>query len=197
VTGSDADLAQALAGAGPTPLVCFVPSPGSDLARALGLGGSHPGSVALPMDALRLKGTGLAVNSVVIGAAPDQLRPWHRRHPAEVEVDGRRVFSGRATTVVVMNGQYLRAADLAPRGHPGDGACEIQVYSLPPSQRRPMRARLASGSHLPHPTVTTARGRRVTVRLARASPLELDGRAAGRADALDVEVVAGAYRLLV
>jgi diacylglycerol kinase family enzyme len=149
------------------------------------------------MDALRLGGGRLAVNVVVVGVAPDRLRLWHPRHRAEVEVDGRKVFSGRATTVVVMNGQYLRGADLAPRGHPGDGTCEVQAYALPPAQRRLMRSRLASGSHLPHPAVTTARGRRVVVRWAGSQPLEVDGRPVGEATAIDVELFAGAYRLLV
>jgi diacylglycerol kinase family enzyme len=197
VAGTDADLAEALEGAGPDPLVRFLPSPASDLARAVGLGGSPPGSLSLPMDALRLSGGRLAVNSLVTGVAPDRLRLWHARRRAEVEVDGRRVFSGRATTVAVMNGQYLRGADLAPRGHPGDGTCEVQVYALPPAQRRLMRSRLASGSHLPHPAVTTARGRRVTVRWARSQPLEVDGRPSGETAGVEVELLPGAYRLLV
>ena len=39
-------------------------------------------------------------------------------------------FSERATTVVVLVGQYLRGADVSPRGHPGDGAAEVQVYAM-------------------------------------------------------------------
>ena len=226
VAGSDSDLAEGLSGAGlaASLLVRFLPSPGSDLARAVGLAeqspggdvhGSSPGGSslcgrgpqpqppadasvghALPMDALRLAGGGLAVNAVVVGAGPDRLRPWHRRRPVEVEVDGRPVFAGRATSVVVMNGQYLRGADLAPRGHPGDGSCEVQVYALAPGQRRLMRSRLGSGSHLPHPAITTARGRAVAVRLQAAAPVEVDGRPVGKAKTLDIQVLAGAYRLL-
>jgi hypothetical protein len=225
VAGSDSDLAEALSRAGATPLVRFLPSPGSDLARAVGLGESPPshvhgsspggsslcgrgpqpqppadasvGHLALPMDALRLESGGLAVNAVVVGTGPDRLRLWHRRRQVEVGVDGRPVFAGRATTVVVMNGQYLRGADLAPRGHPGDGSCEIQVYAPAPGKRRLMRSRLGSGSHLPHPAITTARGHAVTVRLGAAAPVEVDGRSAGEAKTLDIQMVAGAYRLLV
>ena len=197
VTGDDPDLARALDAVRPGLLVRFHPSPDSDLARAVGLGGSPPGSTSLPMDALRLGGAGLAVNAVVTGVTPDRLRPWHRRHRTTVEVDGRRVFDGRATSVVVMNGQYLRGADLAPRGHPGDGHCEVQVYALAPSQRGSMRSRLASGSHLPHPGVATATGQRVAVRWAGSQPLEVDGRRTGATEDLAVELVPGAYRLLV
>lgn len=198
VAGSDADLAAALVRAGPNPLVRFRPSAGSDLARAIGLGGGEAGSgVALRLDALRLADGNLAVNAVVVAAAPDRLRWWHRRRSVEVEVDGRRAFSGQATSVLVLVGQYLRGADVSPRGHPGDGVGEVQVYALTPGQRAAMRARLPTGSHLPHPAITTRRGTRVSVRFARPVPLEIDGHPAGRVSVLELELRPGAYRLLV
>ena len=49
-----------------------------------------------------------------------------------VTVDGRTVHDGPATSVVVANGQFSGTADLAPRGHPGDGRLEVQVYALRP-----------------------------------------------------------------
>jgi YegS C-terminal NAD kinase beta sandwich-like domain len=197
VAGGDRELAEALAGGPPDPLVRFTPSAGSDLARALGLRASEAAGVAAPVDLLRPRGGGVAVNAVVVGTAPDRLRWWHRRRPMTVEVDGRTAFAGRACTVAVLNGQYLRGADLSPRGHPGDGWAEVQVYGLPPAQRSGLRRRLLTGSHLPHPDITTRRGRSVAVRLSRPARLELDGRPAGRVSSLDVEVVPGAYRLLV
>jgi diacylglycerol kinase family enzyme len=195
VAGSDADLARALAGGGE--LVRFHPSPSSDLARAVGLEESAPGGLALPMDALRLGADRMVVNSLVVGVPPDRLRPWHRRRRLEVEVDGRPIGPGKATSVAVLNGQYLRGADLAPRGHPGDGTCEVQVYALAPGQRRLMRARLGRGGHLPHPAITTARGRRISVRSSRPLPLELDGLPSGQVREIELEVLPGAYRLLV
>lgn len=195
VRGSDADLASAVA-AGSDPLVSFTPSPESDLARAVGrpFGEGHR---ALPLDVLRLAGGGVAVNGVVVGVAPDRLRWWHRRRPMEVEVDGRPAFSARATTMLVLVGQYLRGTDVNPRSHPGDGVAEVQIYMLPPGARAAMRARLRSGSHLPHPAIQTQRGRRVAIHLGRPNPLEVDGRPAGRAARVEIEIVPGAYRLLV
>ena len=87
-----------------------------------------------PIDGLRLGPVAaMAVNAVVLGAAarpPAVVEP----RAAAVGVDGRRPerFEGRATTVVVANGQFLRGADVVPRGHPGDGRVEVQVYALAP-----------------------------------------------------------------
>ena len=198
VTGDDAALATALAGAGPDPLVRFLASPESDLARAVGLTGGSSGGLAVPVDVLRLGSGALAVNAVVIGVPPDRLRWWHRPLPVEVVVDGASV-SLRATTVVVTSGQFLRGFDVSPRGHPGDGWCEVQVYRLPAAQRAAMRARLRSGAHLPHPGITVRRARGVVVRSSRPFPVEVDGRKAAVEGAREVavSVVPAAFRLLV
>jgi diacylglycerol kinase family enzyme len=200
VAGGDPELAAALAGGPDDPLVRFSPSPASDLARAVGLASpasAESARVAAPMDLLRLADGRVAVNAVVVGVGPNRLRWWHRRRPVSVEIDGRTAFTGRAATVAVLNGQYLRGADVSPRGHPGDGVVEVQVYALSPAQRGGLRRRLRTGSHLPHPDITTRRGRKVAVRPGWAARLEVDGRAGGRTTALEVEVAPGAYRLLV
>ena len=59
-----------------------------------------------------------------------------------VTADGRPVGAGRATTVAVMNGQFLGDDDVAPRGHPGDGRAEVVVLAVPPKDRKAMRERL-------------------------------------------------------
>lgn len=206
VTGTDALLAKAVGAAPPGALIRFRPAAGgSDLARAVGLdSGAQPeegGRIALPLDGLRLHppapgNTELAVNGIVIGVPPDRLRAWHRPAEIDLTIDGQPV-QATATTVAIMIGQYLRGADLSPRGHPGDGVAELQLYNLRPVQRKAMRARLALGTHLPHPDITVRRARRVSIRLSRPADLEVDGRAAGTTTALEVVVVPGAYRLLV
>jgi hypothetical protein len=202
VTGDDAALAAALAGAGPDPLVRFSPSPASDLARAVGLSGEGSGELAVPVDLLHLSGLpspSLAVNAVVVGVPPDRLRWWHRAIPVEVVVDGTGLAVSRVTTVVVANGQFLRGNDVSPRGHPGDGWCEVQVYALAPGQRAAMRARLRSGAHVPHPGITVRRGRSVVVRCGRGVPVEVDGQktAVRGATEVSVSVVPSAFRLLI
>jgi diacylglycerol kinase family enzyme len=203
VTGSDGMLAAVVARGLADPLVRFVPATGSDLARAVGLvPGAPAAGMALPLDVLSVAtGDGaeplLAVNSVVVGVPPDRLRLWHRPAGLSVEIDGKPVDAASATTLVVMNGQYLRGFDVSPRGHPGDGVAEAQLYALPPAARRAMRARLATGAHLPHPVITIRRAHTVAVTARGVVNLEIDGSAAGRVRSVEVRLRPGAYRLFV
>lgn len=194
--GDDRDLA-ALAAAHPGARLAFEPDERCELARAVGLHRAAVGGTELPLDALDVDGTGLVVNMIVAGATPERLRPWTRAHLVEVHVDGRLVHSGPATTVVVANGQFRRGVDLVPRGHPGDGRLEVQVYALRPGERGAMRRRLPGGAHLPHPRIVTTTGRRAEVRWARPVAVEADGAAEPRRSALDVTVRTRAFVLLV
>jgi putative lipid kinase YegS-like protein len=182
----------------PGALVQFHPAPDSDVARAVGLdAGSPPSGRELPLDALLLDDATLACNMVVMGPAPDRLRRFARRIGVHVTVDGVSWVVGRATTVVVATGQFLRGADVVPRGHPGDGRAEVQVYRLRPSERRAMRARLPVGDHVPHPHIQQRSGRQVEIVAERPLPLEVDGRPHGHALRLVIELRPAAYRLLV
>jgi hypothetical protein len=199
VAGDDSALARAVAkheGA----LIAFRPGAASDLARAVGLEADHPNppTTAVPVDALVVDGADLAVNMVIAGIAPDRLRWFHASSKTEVIVDGRVLFSGSATSVVIANGQFLRGNDVVPRGHPGDGRIEVQVYSVRPRERAALRHRLASGAHLPHPAIVTGSGRRVELVRQGSRRAEIDGRSVfRRLGGSTVEVAAGAYRLLV
>jgi hypothetical protein len=206
VAGDDAALVAA-AVSRPAALVRFRPSSRSDLARALGLGSDGSGATEVAIDALAIDPDDSpadpvsavdGVNAVVIGPPPDRLRWTARAADITVRVDGRAWFSGRATTVVVANGQFLRGADLAPRGHPGDGWAEVQVYALARRARRAMRRRLPTGTHLPHPDIRAGRARRVEIEVGgRRLPVEVDGRPQGRTGRLVVTLVPAAVRLLV
>ena len=205
VTGEDADLA-ACGVNHPGELVRFHSSPASDLARALGLGREGNGTTEVEIDALEVRGDGRdgegdatpAVNAVVLGAPPDRLRWGTRSARVTVRLDGRPWFAGRATTVVVANGQYLRGADVVPRGHPGDGWAEVQVYALRRRERAEMRRRLPTGTHVPHPRIPGGRARRVEVEVAaRRVPVEIDGRRRGRSSRVEVTLVPASIRLLI
>jgi hypothetical protein len=193
--GGDAELA-ALALAHPGVAVRFVPDATSDLARSLGVGvGGGRGSGEVTVDLLRLDDADGAVNMVVLGPPPDRLGRRHRRRACRVEGDGRLLWEGPATTVVLANGEFLRGADVVPRGHPGDGRFEVHVYALDPGQRAMMRARLATGGHVPHPGIVTASVTRAVVRFDRAVRVEVDGCPRRPAAGLDAAIEPGALLL--
>jgi hypothetical protein len=201
VQGDDTALAAVVpAEDDPVPLVRFLPA-GSGLARAVGVApppaGAAPRGIALPVDAI-VSDAGIAMNLVIVGRSPTALRAWHRPHRLRVTVDGRILHDGPATTVVVANGQFSGTADLAPRGHPGDGRVEVQVYALRPGERAPMRRRLATGTHLPHPRIVVTTGRSVEVTTTgSAIAVTIDGRATGRRAGLHARVRHPALRLLI
>jgi hypothetical protein len=201
VEGGDVEIARCVVADGPVPLVRYRPSPAGDLARAVGLTPDNPGGTELLVDALQVSSdagpSGPAVNAVVVGHAPDRLTRWTRRRSVEVTIDGRRAWKGRATGVVVANGQYLRGLDIVPRGHPGDGRAEIHVYALEPGERGGMRRRLATGAHVPHPRILERSGRVVEIVGSSPMPVEVDGQDRGPASRLRVAVLPGALRLLV
>jgi hypothetical protein len=199
VAGGDTAVAAG-AVAHPDAVLRIAPSPESDLARALGLrsGGEAGGDTVVACDLLDLGEGVVAVNAVVLGVAPDRLRRWHRLRPVTVEVDGRLLAEIPATTVVVANGQFLRGTDLVPRGHPGDGRLEVQVYALRPGERRGMRSRLSGGDHVPHPRILQASGRRIDVRWGEGEqPVEVDGIPLAPSGGMGIQVDPGAVRVLV
>jgi hypothetical protein len=195
IRGSDADLAATVA-AHPGALVQFTPASTSDIACAVGLDATRPPTSALPMDALDL-GREVAVNMVVVGTPPDRLTRFSQLRWSTVEVDGTMWFEGPATSVVIATGEFLRGNDLVPRGHPGDGRAEVQIYALNGAERRLVGARLRNGSHMPNPRISQRIGRRFVVTTERRVRLEVDGVARARVEALTVEVVPAAYRLLI
>jgi hypothetical protein len=198
VAGDDTDLAAVLR-AHRDVLVRFRPTERSDLARAVGLTGGGPGELAAPIDALDLGPAGHAVNAAVLGTHPARLGLTTPSARLRVSVNGRPTFEGRATTVVVANGQFLDGLDVVPRGHPGDGRMEVQVYALARGERKAMRARLPQGTHLPHPRITTASGQSVVVTVAggRLLPLTVDGVAHDPTDELRVDLIPNAIRLVL
>ncbi len=207
VAGGDAALALAVARRRGL-LIRFVPDATSDVARAVGLQPGRvgpPAGTELPMDALSVADpagardgqSALACNMCILGTPPDRLRWSSPSFGLEIDLDGRSWFSGPATTVVVAIGQFLRGLDLVPRGHPGDGKAEVQLYELTRRERRLMRSRLTRGSHLPHPRIRSRTGARVEIRATRPVPVEIDGATRAPRARTVLEVVPGAYRLLI
>jgi len=196
VTGGDADLARVLdthRGA----LVRFRPGSGSDFARSVGISSDGAAAgLAAPIDALVVQPGGYAVNGVVLGPAPGRIRATSPSARVRVLVNGREVIHGRATTVVIANGQFFDGLDAVPRGHPGDGRIEVQVYALRRGERRAMRARLPQGVHVPHPRITTASGHVAEIHVEHGRlDCTIDGVVRGPVTDLTATVMPGALRL--
>ena len=132
------------------------------------------------------------------GARPGRLA--HPRRP-QLRVAGRRAGRprrpgdrGRGRQRPVPAGH-----DVVPRGHPGDGRVEVQVYAVRPGQRAGVRSRLPQGVHLPHPDITqTGRPpRRGPGRSRRGGARGRRRAGAARGARVTVEVVPGAFLLVV
>ena len=146
---------------------------GGDLCRTLGGTGDEarlhsPDAMQLPVD----------LGAVLI----DGRLHWFVAHL----VAKRSWWWGRA--VVVMNAQYLGRWDLAPKGHPNDGRLDVLDGTLPVGQRLLARARLRSGTHVPHPAIEQRRVTAVQIDLERPTPIRLDGEDVGDARSLSIRI---------
>lgn len=188
ISGDENDAERAI------PLAAWTPSADAQLARALGIvPGATPSGRTVLLDALTVTLDGrtplLAVNAVVVGRPPHRVRWWHRR----TVVDD----AGSGWGAVVANGQFVDDFDVVPRGHPGDGRAELQVYAVEPAQRAQLRRRLRSGSHLPHPAIRQRPITTVMLAARRGAPVTVDGVDRGRVRSVEVRVDANAFRLVV
>ncbi len=109
---------------------------------------------------------------------------------ADVEVDGERIFRGRATSVLVANlPEGVGGFELSEASRSDDGVLEVGVVTAEgPLQlvRTAARALLGSADTSPH--LTTSDGASVVVQLGRAVPYELDGGEREPARHLEIEV---------
>ena len=133
-----------------------------------------------------------------LGTPPDRLRRSSRPLELEIQLDGRPWFAGSATTVVIAIGQFLRGLDVVPRGHPGDGRAEIQVYELGRSRAAADAcAGLPTGGHVPHPRIRQRDRRRDPPPSPSAAPLRGRRSSPAARHRPHIRVLPGAYRLLV
>ena len=132
---------------------------GGDMARTMGGGhGRFPGTVTTaPIDLLRVRAGDRVTWAVAHVVA---RRTWHR---------GEVLFA--------MNAEFLGAYDVAPRSHPNDGKVDI-VYvaaDMPWRARRAAIRRARTGTHLPHPQLSTRQVTEYSLRFARPLVIWVDG----------------------
>lgn len=157
---------------------------GGDLCRTLGGRG----------DAARLRRSDARRLPVDIGSVlVDGRHHWFVAHL----VARRSWWRGRI--VAVMNAEFHGPWDVAPRAHPGDGM--LDVVDVAPSMtigdRLRARARLRSGTHVPHPAIRQVRRSAVQFDLGQPLDVWLDGEPVGRATMLSVRVERDALTCVV
>jgi diacylglycerol kinase family enzyme len=87
-----------------------------------------------------------------------------------------------------MNGQWIGPWDVAPKGHPNDGMVDVLDGDLSLDDRLKVRARLATGTHVPHPGIRQSRVAALQLDFDRPTPVWLDGERVGSARVLAISV---------
>ncbi|MDJ0771461.1 MAG: hypothetical protein QNJ12_21930 [Ilumatobacter sp.] len=166
VVDSDAALAHVLADETPPPVAIR----GGDLFRTLGSPGARDVMQRLPIDLLRVVADG-------------------RHHTAVAHVVARRGWL-RGPVVAIMNVGSRGEWNVAPRAHPNDG--RFDVVDVDPAMRMrerwSARRRLPTGTHLPHPAISTSSSTRFERRFDRPMRVEIDGITVGGVRELVVEI---------
>ena len=102
----------------------------------------------------------------------------------------------RGAFAVVANCGWRGSWYIGPRAHPNDGLLDVTHGALDWRQRLLARRRLPSGTHVPHPGLTTLRRRSWQHELAVATPVSADGRSIGRGRSLRFAVVEDCFTLI-
>jgi diacylglycerol kinase family enzyme len=96
-----------------------------------------------------------------------------------------------------MNAQFLGEWDVAPRAHPGDGKLDLLQVTMPASDRLQARARLRSGTHVPHHGIHQSQVANTQLEFDKPTPVHLDGDVVGSARSVSVRVEPAALRVVV
>ena len=137
---------------------------------ALGLlAGDMCRTLAGPGDDARLRSADAVSFPVDLG----QVLVDGRLHLFVAHAIARNRFWTRA--VVAMNAQWHGSWNLGPRGHPNDGLLDVFDATLSWTDLPKVRARLPSGSHLPHPGIKERRTAAAQFDLDKPLPVWLDG----------------------
>jgi len=145
---------------------------GGDLARTMGGGnGRFPGTVTqAPIDLLRVQ-CGERITWAVAHVVA--RRGWHR---------GEVLFA--------MNAQFFGEYDVAPRSHPNDGRVDILHVAADMTwrARRAAMRRARTGTHLPHPQLSTRQVADYSLTFGRPLVIWVDGERWGTAAELQITV---------
>jgi len=100
-------------------------------------------------------------------------------------------------SAMVMNAQWLGDLDFGPRAHPGDGLIDITTGSLGWRERRLARSRAKTGTHLPHPSLSSRRTKSETMRFDQLRPVCVDSELKVHAQTISFHVLPDAFFVVV
>jgi hypothetical protein len=163
----------------PLPVVGLL---GGDLCRTLGGRGDE--SRLRTADAMRFP-------IDVVMAELDGERHWFVAH-----LLARRSW-WRGRLLAVMNAEFVGVWDVAPRAHPNDGAVDLLDADPSLGDRWKARRRLATGAHIPHPSIAQSRAQQFETTLAPGTRVWLDGDALGEVRQLRIIVEPDALAVVV
>lgn len=185
VVDGDAELADALGAVDAPPLAVSA----GDLWRTVGAPRvvPHPSMRRVPVDRLRVHLDGVevvAVAHVICRRAPRPIG-W--------------IGWWRGSVLAVANAEFRGRWDIAPRSHPNDGRADVIEVRAEMGWRARWQAwrRLPSGTHVPHPAISTTRTTEMQRRFDPPTDVWVDGRRHRRIRALRVTVEPDAFELYV
>lgn len=99
--------------------------------------------------------------------------------------------------VVAMNAQWVGDWNLGPKAHPNDGRLDVFESTLRVGDLAKVRRRLPTGSHLPHPRISSRKAAATTFELERPLPVWLDGEVVDEGRSLVVRLEPDALRVVI
>jgi hypothetical protein len=91
--------------------------------------------------------------------------------------------------IVAMNAPWMGDWNFGPKAHPNDGVLDIYEASLNPFEWRQVKARLPTGTHLPHPRIQSHRTKAMAFEFPRGAAIRIDGENAGTAKHVAIRVL--------
>lgn len=103
----------------------------------------------------------------------------------------------KGRVVVVLNAEWLGSWDLGPRSHPNDGRVDIYETTMSMSERWKSRKRLQTGTHLPHPDISSRKVKAFQTTLDPQLEVRLDGESVGECRQITLRVEPDALHVTV
>jgi hypothetical protein len=97
---------------------------------------------------------------------------------------------------VAMNAQWIGEWNFGPKAHPNDGVVDAYEAQLGLFEWRKVRARLPTGTHLPHPRIRPTRAKAVAFSLDPPLPVYVDGENMGPSRNLAIRILPDALTVI-